>query len=375
MIILRQTSPLCSSRSVHERSADLIVISLIRALHSLLFSSIVLLATNAQAAESPKTAADAAWADLKLLGRPRAPAVIKGSPRKETRADKATRFISEANKLRDFYTAYPSHTAANEARALEAIALSHAALNGETQSDIRRNEIIETIRRDRSIAASTRFEVVAWSKQITVARSRPFDHATFLRRQQVIASELIAEFPEISTGYESLLGLALSGSSDEAKRITEQLIRLSTTPAAVRFEAERLLGRLGLLGQNVRTRFPGTALAQNSRPGRVLVIYSWTREQRASIDSAKRLLSQVAGVDSLGICLDNIGPGSEPAEAKELPGSQVFDPRGRAGSAATSMSCGAAPVIIIVDDKGIIRDVQGPNGFTSKLGNIRGGSL
>lgn len=319
--------------------------------------------------------ADAEWAALKNAVRqnrltPAAPA-SGGKSLPLSSAQQAARHLDEANQLRDFRARYPLHPAAKESKQLEAVALAFAALKGDTSQDLRRTGLVDELRGDPKLPATQRYEAVAWSKQVALARQKPATKAALLAAHESIGRDLVREFPAVSTGYASLLGVARDSDPTRGRALAQDLQGMSGAPPALRAEATELLVRLDLIGKPLAPLFTGTGAAvPATRTGaKVIVLYTWAGNHKASLVLAGRLAQGAPGwVQFVGICLDqDTARARQTAEQEKLPGTHYYEAQGSAGALARALHMQHPSMVFLVDAGGVIRDVRGDNGFLQRI--------
>jgi hypothetical protein len=319
---------------------------------------------------SPAVDGDAQWNVVKTFGRqPTLPPSSGNGAAKPTRAEQSRNFISQADQLKAFYTAYPSHPSAKEAKRLETLALSHAALAGDTSQESRRLQLIETVRRDEALPPLSRFEAVAWSRQVEVSRQSLATDAARLSAQEAATRQMIAEFPNLPEGYESLLAVARDAGPVRGPAILNDLRQMPTT-GQVQMEVQTLLDRYALVGAALgpmlmKTGFAG--LAQRTQ-GKAIILYAWSYNNPASIAAAKRLAKLAPRAAVIGVNLDpNAEEARRAASEKRLPGDQWADGNGPGNPIAVLLKMNRAPLVYLVDQAGAIRDINALVGTSSKL--------
>jgi hypothetical protein len=335
---------------------------------TLLLIAIFAVAGRAIAAVEP---ADAEWQAIKSFGRPAPQPPNAAQP---TATVKAAKFIEEANRLRAFYIAYPSHPSATDAKRLETMALCHAALNGNVTSDARRIEILEQIRRNPSLSPEHRYEAVAWTYQVDVARQNPRDRLAFLGAQESVTRRLIAEFSSVRVGYESLAALARETPPPRGAAIARELRGLTTAPPELKSEAARIEERFGLVDARLASILAVAAPEANLRltPTKPLVLYTWSAAAPQILTKLRRLATQAPHAQYIGVCLDsNVNIARQLASSANPPGDQYYNSRGASSALAQALKTGSALVIYLVDGNGVIRDVQGGEDFLRKINQLK----
>jgi hypothetical protein len=335
-----------------------------------------------QASDSPKPAtpppqmapADVAWLDV------RAAMFVRTDLPKEMPADqgarralvsaRATRSTQAADRAKDFYTKYPDHPKADEAKSMEVQALLSASQSGDATTEGRLNFAVQALRADPKVSTKIKAKTVAMHAFNVAMRGRK----TRLERMEAIeqvARNLSADFPTEPQGYESLLTVALSTTDDtQARRVADELLR-SPANANIKDGAKVLLRRINLVGQSLENELVGAdakAAKASLKAGQSTVIYTWASWSPGSLALAAKLKERGVKANLLALNLDEDTQAAEALATKEaLPGTAIYDERGRAGSLAQRLGIRSAPQVIIVDATGKISDVRGEFDLEKKL--------
>jgi hypothetical protein len=323
---------------------------------------------------APKMApADLAWLNVRAaMFTPDFSKELPAEPeaRKAALAGHAAGFTAAADQAKEFYGKYPDHPKATEARSMEVQALIAAARAGDASGEGRLNLAVEKLRADPEAPARVKAKAVAMHAFALAMRGQK-TKAERLAAIEQVARNLTGDFPAEPQGYESLLTVALA-EDDEAnsRKIAAELLR-GPSPVAVKEHARALLGRMGLVGKPIAAEFDGadarTAKAA-AKAGRITLIYTWATWSPGSLDLAARLKKRGVNANVVALNLDEDSKAAEALATKEaLPGTAVYDDRGREGALAQRLHIKSAPQVIIVDAQGVIRDVRGEADLEKKL--------
>ena len=319
----------------------------------------------------PTTAADRAWSAVRTFGRPEVRQSVKSGVATATaRASEAAKWRLQADQLNAFYTNYPAHPAVKEAKWRELSALNRAALDGDATQEARRLRLLEEIRSEPALMESRRFEAVAFSYQVAIARRLAVDRPSYLQSQESATRALIAEFPRVEYGDASLLAIARDSAPAHGEIVARELIAMADAPAPMKQEAQGVVGRFGLLGQSIDSIFAraGASSILASRQNYVTAIYTWSSAAPQSLRVLRQWASHTPQVRFIGICLDTDVQRAAHMAANTAPsGEQHYDAHGPDGALARALCVGRAPVLYLVDRMGIIRDVQGTDGYSAKV--------
>jgi hypothetical protein len=275
--------------------------------------------------------------------------------------------IQDADRFKDFYSKHPNHGQAKNAKASEALMLLRAAFQGDTSQDGRRNQVAAAVRHDKNVDAPLRAEVFALTDTVSILRQGGLSRDARLGAFEAATRDLIAEFPDLQNGYESLLGIARDSSDAKAPVLAKELIGLSNVPAWIKTEAQLVADRAALVGQSLVT-VTASAAGDNSvfaqANGRPVIVYSWRTDAPYSVARAKRitdLAPQSAVI--VGVCLDPDPSGAQAQAASlGLPGTQLTD---TATAVASALKFTAPGLIYAADSSGIIRTISAQNRLDS----------
>jgi hypothetical protein len=288
-----------------------------------------------------------------------------------TKLQKADVFLARASELNEFYTNNPTHVSFPEARRLEAVCLSFAAMNGNTSEDSRRMILAEAVRRDTRLSSENRFEVIAWGMQIDIARQSLRTTPAHLAAQEMATRALIAEFPTVSDGYESLLALGRDSPASRGAVILRDLQAMDAPPA-VAAEAKSWSNRLSLAGTSLRIVLEevGLGALAVSMQGKPVVLYTWTVADQTSQQLAKRMAGSTPGVALFGINLDSPSVGAASVSLGEtLPGRQYYA-KGSNDGLVKRLILSRSRLCYLADKSGVIRDVNASAWFREKVSGL-----
>lgn len=277
------------------------------------------------------------------------------------KANAATSAKAVADQFRDFRLKYPTHLRSSEARYEEAYALNRAAMHGDMSDDERRKSLLEGIRKDTSISTVQRFRTVAWSQQVAIARAKPATTAARLSMYETAAKALIAEFPSVSDGYESLYAVARDSDTLQSRRILSELLG-SSAPESVKAQGRKALARLDLIGRNFNSIYTNANISLPSVTTSSIV-YVWSVKSPSSIRSAKYLSKVFTNIKFIGICLDN----DAIVGGEDMPGIQVIAERRHMDNLINSLSVDSPTQCFVLDAGGVIRDLGNTLGVSEKI--------
>jgi hypothetical protein len=340
------------------------------------------------------TAADQEWASLQALRPPRPerlPAGADAPARSAVKQQISAGFVAQADQFKAFYVKNPTHERAGEARRQEAKALINAARAGDTSQSDRVAQLVEVVRKDATLPASARCEVVAMRQYQQVNLGYLKSDAERFAAIERIERSLIAEFPEAPNGYEALLQVARSSDDVKGNALAGELTGMTGAPAYVNTAAAKLLERYALDGMALEKLLPEAATPSSSTEGKSdssgkvcvavppassgaagpasavsggeTIIYAWSSTNQGSLAFARQLQkTPPAGDRLIGVDLDSdASVGKAASQAQGLAEPQIYD---STGELAARLKFDSAPLAYIAGADGKIRTVSGVRELT-----------
>lgn len=317
-------------------------------------------------------AADLAWIDLQAAmftedfskGLPAEPAALRAAL-----TQRAVWFAAAADQAKKFYTEFPDHARAHDARRQEIQALVSASQMGDAMAEGRLIATVAAVRDDKKIPANIRVQAVAaysFSTEVRKAKGRE----ERLKAIERVARGLMASFPDQPQGFESLLTVAHASDDVAAAKVARELLA-SPSPAAVKEGAQTLLGRMDLVGKSLAAELVGAGIETGRSAlavGRPTVIYTWATWSSGSLALAADLKKRALAVNLIGLNLDSDTKAAELlAQKEQLPGLLLYDDRGAGGALAQRLKVRTAPQLILVDAQGKIREARAEADLEKKL--------
>jgi hypothetical protein len=331
---------------------------------SLLAVTIAAATLHAQPGNSAKAgdSVDLEWQTLAATTGKHSPAWprsedVSGTDRVRSQAVAA--YIADADALKDFYTRYPTHSKAKEAKRREALALLAVQNLGDPAQRGRCKQLVKEIRSDTTIAPTLREEVAAFSDNLDIATQPQLDAAQKRAAFEAAARALIAEFPGVVGPIESLVSIAQSSPDEHATAVAKDVLAMPA-PDVVKAQAQLVLARIALKGRALTDLAAATLGMGNPvelAVGKPIVVYSWAANAPGAIADANTLAAQApAGTIFIGVCLDmgDLTAAKARAAQESAPGEQIYDPMGAAGPFAGRLYLTAPGLIYLADRDGTI---------------------
>ena len=339
---------------------------------------------GAAATNTALLAGDNAWKEVLVAMRPPSypPEWDNNQPSKEVIAEfekkNGVAAGEAAEKAREFYTKYPQHEMAAEARTREQYLLGVAIQLGNTNAIARLSALEESRLKDPNLSEDDRLQLRIGQLQRSVTSRRDTDPAAAMTDLEKGARALMKEFPKRS----ELAGLLISvaqgwleqNQPDKARALAQELVE-AKPEAEILSEAEGILKRLDRLGKPLALKFKaidGREVDVQAMKGKVLLIdfwATWCGPCMAELPKVKAAYEKLKpkGFEILGVSLDREQDALEKVLAREkMSWPQCFD-GGDGSKLAESFEIASIPTMWLVDKKGNLRDLNGRENLTEKI--------
>ncbi len=256
--------------------------------------------------------------------------------------------------------------------------LLSVAESGDRSQSSRLTTLVNTLRGDADLPEYDRYVLVARAAALDLKPTGKDRKAKFAAYAD-LARKLIAEFPNQTEPYASLLALAEDSPETGAAGPLAIELMDSKAPDAIKAAASRILDREAMVGTPLdlaATSSTGQPLTLSKFRGKVVVLYTWTGRATGSSGWVQRLIAQGnTQVVFVGLNLDADSAAAQAQMAKVAPDSiQIYDPTGPDGAIATALHLTRCPSIYLIDRSGILQDVHGLDQFKDKLTKLVGGT-
>lgn len=335
------------------------------------------------AAELKNTEAETAWEELKKSMIPVAPPASwrTNPPTQEQIAslDKTNGVMAglAADKARDFYTKFPSHTNAAEARTLEWRLLQVSIELGNTN---RQKDLVGLRERrlsDPKIPEDEKF-MIRVQGIVSLLRDESGDRKATLAKAEESTRALQKDFPKRGEVNELLLALAQmylgTDNLQKARTIASEVAKNST--ADIKESAESLLRKLDRIGKPLELSFTdlhGKKVDIKNYAGKVVLVdfwATWCGPCIAALPEVKETYSKLhdKGFEILGISLDSEKETLvQFLAAEKMTWPQHFDGSGWENKLVQKFEITGIPSMWLVDKKGNLRDVAANMGLQEKV--------
>ena len=331
---------------------------------------------------TPMSEGDKAWQEV--VSSMREPSVPPhwetNAPSKEEVAEfeKQTGALaaSVAEKARAFYTRFPEHSNASDARDQEYQLLSLAAQFGDTNSAKRVNELEEAQLKDPKLSEDDRLGIRLQQLQRSVMTGRDSDREPSVAELETGARKLQKEFPKRPEVETLLLSVAQGwlqeGAVEKSRTLVGELAASESTE--VKEAAAELSKKLERVGKPLDLKFTavdGRSVDLQGMKGKVVLIdfwATWCRPCIAELPKVKEAYERLhkQGFEIVGISLDREKMALERLVEREKMGwPQCFGERST--ELAEEHGITGIPAMWLVDKKGALRELNARHELGSKV--------
>lgn len=317
--------------------------------------------------------ADKAWKEVVDASKPPAlpPEMAGGAAGEEQRAKLRT-FLGErsragAEKAREFYSKYPKHANAAEAKEMEKRMLKQAIGFGDTNAAAMLEKVATP--EEKTQLQLTELHKRAMAKQ---SEGLPAVLATIEEGTR----ELLKSNPKSTELWQQFILVANNSKAENATRILKEVLASENAPESVKKEAQKIIKRFDAIGQPFEmayTALDGREVDVQKMKGKVVLIdfwATWCGPCIAELPHVKETFEKYhdKGFEIVGVSLDQNQRALERfVDQNEMPWPQYFDGKGWGNRWAGEFNINSIPAMYLVDKKGLLRDVNARDDLDNKV--------
>jgi thiol-disulfide isomerase/thioredoxin len=332
---------------------------------------------GAAATNSALTEGDKAWqVVLQSIRPPSPPAEWETTqPSKEDIAafekKNGVMALQAADRVWEFYTKFPQHEMAGEARERESYLVGVAAQLGNTNATARLHALEEAKLKDPNLSEDERLQLRVGQLQRSASGAEGGDRAATLAQLEKGARSLIKDFPKRPELFGLLISVAQGwlehGNADNARKLAKEVAD-NSPPGEVQDGAKGLLKKLNRLGQPLPIKFKaidGREVDVTAMKGKVVLVDFWATWCGPCVGELPNVLAAYEKHHPKGFEIVAISRDQDEArlkafiEEKKMPWQQYFD--GRDNKIAEKYGISLIPTTFLLDGTGtlIARDLRG----------------
>jgi len=318
--------------------------------------------------------ADAAWNEIQNASRPPVPpAEWAGKAPTPEQREAFNKSLGEksalvAAKAKEFYTRFPNHSKAEDAKRLEkrfleqAVAFGNTAAAGEPAANLSEDQKLQ-------------LKISAVHKR---ALSKRADGSVAVAKEMESGiRELIKEYPDKPILWQQMLLVAQNFlAKEDKKRILVEIVESKVADDQTINRAKAAIKSVGALGQPLEISFTAAdgrkVDVQEMRDKVVLVDFwaAWCGPCIASLPEVVKLYSKYheQGFEIVGINMDKHQAQMEQVVHRfKMPWPQYFDGKGWGNKFSLEYNVSSIPQLWLVDKKGILRTMEARENLEEKI--------
>jgi thiol-disulfide isomerase/thioredoxin len=284
--------------------------------------------------------------------------------------------VAGAAKARDFYTRFPGHARAAEAKQKEYELLTIAVTQlGNTNAIPRLDALDDERLKSGTGSEEERVQMRMGKAQRAVMLKEPEGEKAMAAELERQADVIIKDFPKRDEGYELLVEVASDSEGAKANELLKRVVAEAPDGQAKQ-GAEGLLKKMEAVGKALPIKFEavdGRQVDIAKMNGKVVLVdfwATWCGPCVAELPNVKKAYQDLhaKGFEIVGISLDRDKEKLNRFVAdNEMAWPQYFDGLQWQNKISTQYGINSIPSMWLVDKKGVLRDINARDGLEGKI--------
>lgn len=330
-------------------------------------------------------AADQKWNDLSRLSAP-APVARASSGKKASITDveasvkqQAARARQAAQAAREFYTQFPSHPKANEARKMEAMSTVQATESADSAGVQSALAVARPYRQNTQHSPADRLDVsLAMDRLELSAKIRQGQEVDTAAKWKALADVLRAQFGDMPALDAYCLDIARTADPATTVQLANAVKQSRSASAAAKAKAQAFLDREALVGKPVQLKLSqvdGGDLVVGQPGAKVRVILAWDASDPGALASMSQYEQNLRNAEVVYVALG--GSASAVRESKQrvrVAGAYCHAPAGagyRVVAEALKLRYTPLPRLFVIDKQGAVVGAGSTRDLVTLLSQVR----
>ncbi len=283
-----------------------------------------------------------------------------------------------ADLMKNFYTKYPAHAKASDARRREVELLGAAVQLGQTNLQARFDDLQEKRLKDPAVPAAEKFDLRTQRVLRMLQEEDATKTAAALTKAEQATRDLQSDFPKRDEVFELFSMIAQAhldaGELTKSRTILEEIAKKGSDEAKEQAQVQlRKLARVGKPLDLSFTDLNGKTVSLKDYAGKVVLVdfwATWCGPCRAALPEVKETYAKyrAKGFEIIGLSFDKEkGDLTKFIADEKMTWPQYFDGLGWENKLGAKFEISSIPTVWLVDKKGVLRELNAGVGLVEKV--------